>query len=77
MPVSAAAVIANGDSANLTALESGQHVQKAVLMRADSPLWFLGDLVPVPPIKKVYSVGDLVAALGALLMVAQGMGSRG
>jgi uncharacterized protein DUF5317 len=74
MPVSAAAISANGDTANLAALEGGEHVQKAVLMRADSPFWFLGDLAPVPPIKKVYSPGDLVAALGAVLMVVQGMG---
>ena len=74
MPVSSAAIMANGDSANLAALENGGHVQKAVLMRPDSPLWFLGDLIPVPPIRKVYSPGDLVAALGAVLLVVQGMG---
>jgi hypothetical protein len=77
MPVSAAAIMANGDGGNLAALENGEHVQKAVLMRADSPLWFLGDLMPVPPVKKVYSPGDLVAALGVLLIVVHAMGQSG
>jgi hypothetical protein len=76
MPVSAAAVTAVGDSASLAALERGDHVLKAVLMQPDSPLWFLGDVLPVPPLRKIYSPGDVIAALGALLLVAQGMGSR-
>jgi uncharacterized protein DUF5317 len=73
MPVSEAALRATGETANLEALQAGDRRQKAVLMRADSPLWFLGDVLPLPAIGKVYSVGDLVAAAGVLLIVAQGM----
>jgi len=76
MPVSAAAVMALGDDASLAALQRGEHVQKAVLMQPDSPLWFIGDVLPVPPLRKIYSPGDVIAAFGALLLVAQGMGSR-
>jgi hypothetical protein len=45
-------------------------------MRLDSPLWVLGDVLPVPPLGKVYSAGDVIAAIGALLLVSQGMGIR-
>jgi hypothetical protein len=54
-------------------LGSGERRQKAVLMSADSRLWFLGDVMPVPPVGKVYSPGDLVAAVGVWLIVVQGM----
>jgi hypothetical protein len=42
-------------------------------MSADSRLWFLGDVMPVPPVGKVYSPGDLVAAVGVWLIIVQGM----
>jgi hypothetical protein len=76
MPVSEAALEAAGNGASSGALERGEHIQKAVLMRPDSPLWVLGDVFPFRPIGKVYSVGDVVAAIGALLLVSQGMGTR-
>jgi hypothetical protein len=79
MPVSESALMAVGDTASTAALQRGERIQKAVLMRPESPVWFLGDVLPFPPLGKVYSAGDLVAALGALLVVSQGMGgtSRG
>lgn len=76
MPVSEAALAAVGNEARSEALDRGERAQKSVLMRPDSPLWVLGDVLPVPPVKRVYSIGDLVAAVGALLMVSQGMGTR-
>jgi hypothetical protein len=76
MPVSDAALAAVGNDVRSEVLERGERTQKSVLMRPDSPLWVLGDVLPVPPLKKVYSIGDLVAAVGAALMVSQGMGTR-
>ena len=73
MPVSEAALTSAGSGAELETLRGGGAVQKSVLMRTDSPLWFLGDVLPVPPVGKVYSVGDLVAAAGLVLTVADGM----
>jgi len=75
MPVSESALVAVGDESSRAALLRGERFQKAVIMRPDSPVWFLGDVVPFPPLKKVYSAGDLVAALGALLVVSRGMGA--
>jgi hypothetical protein len=76
MPVSENALLAIGNSASLDAMRSGERIQKAFLMRAESPLWFLGDVLPFSPFGKVYSVGDVIAAFGALVVVVQGMGSK-
>jgi Family of unknown function (DUF5317) len=76
MPVAESALRAAGDTSNLAALQAGDRVQKARLMRSDSGLWFLGDVLPFPPIGKVYSLGDVVAAAGVLLIVVQGMQAR-
>jgi hypothetical protein len=76
MPVSDRALLTVGSQATLEAMRSGARVQKTFLMRPDTPLWFLGDVLPVPLVGKVYSPGDVVAATGAFLLVAGGMGSR-
>jgi Family of unknown function (DUF5317) len=73
MPVSEAALRAVGDTQSLAVLQRGEARQKAILMNADSPLWFMGDVLPLPPVGKVYSLGDLTAAVGVLLIVVQGM----
>jgi hypothetical protein len=44
-------------------------VQKTFLMRPDTPLWFLGDVLPVGLVGKVYSPGDIVAAIGVFVLV--------
>jgi hypothetical protein len=77
MPVSEAALVAAGNGASIEPLARGERIQKAILMRPDSPLWLLGDVLPVAPLGKVYSAGDLLAAAGALLLVIQAMGGRG
>ena len=76
MPVSARALVAVGNQATLEAMRGDARVQKTFLMRPDTPLWFLGDVLPVPLVRKVYSPGDVVAAAGAFLLVAGGMGGR-
>ena len=73
MPVSEAALRAVNDIQSLEVLQRGESRQKAILMNADSPLWFLGDVLPLPPVGKVYSLGDLTAAVGVGLIVVQGM----
>jgi Family of unknown function (DUF5317) len=73
MPVSESALRAVGDTQSLQLLQRGEARQKAILMNSQSPLWFLGDVLPFPPVGKVYSLGDLTAAVGVLLIVAQGM----
>jgi hypothetical protein len=70
MPVSPAALwTVHGADTPLNA--PGAHQQKTVLMQADTPLWFLGDVLPVPLLGKVYSLGDLVAGIGAFVLLAR------
>jgi hypothetical protein len=76
MPTSEAALLATGNESGLEAMRGGARFQKTVLMRSDTPLWFLGDVLPVPPAGKIYSVGDLVAASGVFVLVASGMTER-
>jgi hypothetical protein len=76
MPVAEAALVSVGNTGELDSLRRQGHVQKATLMRPESPLWVLGDVLPVPPLGKVYSLGDVVAALGVVLVITQAMGSR-
>jgi hypothetical protein len=76
MPVADRALLAVGNEATLGAMQGDARVQKTFLMRPDTPLWFLGDVLPVPLVRKVYSPGDVVAAAGAFLLVAGGMGGR-
>jgi hypothetical protein len=77
MPVSERALLAVGsDAATLEAMRAGARVQKTFLMHPDTPFWFLGDVLPVPLVRKVYSPGDVVAAAGAFVLVVGGMGSR-
>lgn len=74
MPVADTALQAAGSSATIDIMRERGRVQKTFLMRPDSPLWFLGDVLPFPPARKVYSPGDLVAGVGVFLLVVGGMG---
>lgn len=74
MPVSDSALYAAGSGSTVDAMRTNGRVQKTFLMQADTALWFLGDVLPFPPIGKVYSVGDVVAGLGAFWLVVGGMG---
>ncbi len=38
-------------------------------MGPDTVLWFLGDVIPMPFIKKIVSVGDLVLGLGIFVLI--------
>lgn len=38
-------------------------------MGPDTVLWFLGDVIPMPFIKKVVSIGDLVLGIGVFLLI--------
>jgi hypothetical protein len=73
MPVSAMALQATGNTTSLAVMAGGARYQKTMLERPDSPLGFLGDVLPLPPAGRIYSVGDLVATLGIFVLVAGGM----
>jgi hypothetical protein len=66
MPVSEAARAASG----LPPI-AGSH-NNVVPMSDATPLWFLGDLFPIPsvvPLANVFSVGDVLIALGACMFI--------
>ena len=73
MPVSEGALIASGNVTALAAMADGARFQKTILLQADTPLWLLGDILPLPLAGKVYSIGDVVAGLGLFVLIVGGM----
>lgn len=67
-----AVVIAAGEDL-LQAFRSAGRIQKSFLATPDTPLWFLGDVIPVPLVGKVYNVGDFLLAIGAAWAIAAAM----
>lgn len=61
MPVRAEAIVAVYDEVDVATL---QFSAKRHLETDDDRLTFLGDIVPVPPLRQVLSFGDLILALG-------------
>jgi hypothetical protein len=68
MPVAPGALLAAHGPASPLETTPGLRQQKTFLMQSDTPLWFLGDVLPVPPLGKIYSLGDLVAGVGAFIL---------
>jgi hypothetical protein len=73
MPVTESALIASGNQASLAAMADGARFQKTFLSQASTPLWVLGDVLPLPVAGKIYSIGDIVAAVGLFVLVSGGM----
>lgn len=74
MPVSRGAVIRAG--LEPTDVRDGSFF-KHVPAASDTPLRFLGDVIAVPPVHRVISIGDIVLLLGIALFVSQVMSSGG
>jgi Family of unknown function (DUF5317) len=72
MPVSRGAVIRAG--LEWTDVRSGS-LFKHVPAASDTPLRFLGDVIAVPPVHRVVSIGDIVLLVGIALFVSQIMSS--
>lgn len=73
MPVSEGALLASGNMTSLAAMADGARFQKTILLQPDTPLWLLGDILPLPLAGKVYSIGDVVAGLGLFVLIVGGM----
>ncbi len=76
MPASAAALRYAGLEKVATTLERGLHHGNTVLMTAKTKLNFLGDWLALPagvPLANAFSVGDLILALGVILLLARRM----
>jgi hypothetical protein len=75
MPVSRSALEASGQMDTLRALVHDGGA-KHHLERDDDVLVFLGDVIAVPPIHNVVSVGDVATYAGAAWLVIAGMHCR-
>jgi hypothetical protein len=76
MPVSPAALRAAGLADRIEVLQRFGHSDKSQLMNSETRLPFLGDVLPVAPVNKVLSVGDLAIGVGIAWLVATTMGRR-
>jgi hypothetical protein len=76
MPVSEPAMHAAGLADRVQAIEDVGHSQKSRLIDETTTLGFLGDVIPVLAVHKVFAVGDFVIGLGVVWLVAAGMGTR-
>jgi hypothetical protein len=73
MPVSREALVAAGhDAADVETAG----IQKHELASNDTAVSFLGDMIPVQPIKQVISVGDIAFLLGIAIFIAGSMQLR-
>ncbi len=74
MPVSGHALERVGAPATLSVSEG--HFFKHVPAGSDTALAVLGDVIPVPALRSVISVGDIAMVLGLVLLVVAAMGTR-
>lgn len=70
MPVSATALERTGQAS--TDVTAG-HLSKHLLGNAHAPLRFLGDVIPVPALRAIVSLGDLALLAGVALCIAAAM----
>jgi len=82
MPISPEALRAVGHERAVAAVEPGAKVDDSkdvVLSRAETRLWFLSDIFVLPrpfPLPSVFSVGDVVVALGVFVTLQDGLLAR-
>ncbi|EYE88140.1 hypothetical protein Q428_09665 [Fervidicella metallireducens AeB] len=73
MPVSPKAVYLAGLAPSVSAVKVSTE-GLYVLQNAQTKLWFLGDIIPKPFLRPaVISIGDIVIALGLILLIIKGM----
>lgn len=84
MPVSREAILATGTRTAQTLPAEGSRLSRSkdvLLSPEHARVWFLGDVIMAPslPVPKVLSLGDLVVALGAFVLLQAAMvpGRRG
>lgn len=80
MPASAGALRRAGLERVAATLEQGLRHGNTVLMSSETKLNFLGDLLYLPaavPLANAFSIGDLILALGLILLLAIEMPGRG
>ncbi len=80
MPITREALASVGHLQNATSTEAGARVlatKDVVLRREQTQLWFLSDIFIAPPpfpIPSVFSMGDILIAVGVFLLVQRALG---
>ena len=69
MPVRPEAVVASGYADDLAEARADDYGAKHHLERPDDTLMPISDVIPVPPIKRVLAIGDLILAMGVGVVV--------
>jgi hypothetical protein len=79
MPVTPEAVVKVGYTSLAPSLASGMRLHSSkniILLREETKLWLLSDVVAVPrpfPVPSVFSIGDVFVALGTFVFIQGGM----
>jgi len=79
MPVTPEAVIRVGHTGLVPSLASGMRIYSSkdiILLREETSLWLLSDVLVVPrpfPVPSVFSIGDVLVALGTFVFIRSGM----
>ncbi|HUT15927.1 MAG TPA: DUF5317 domain-containing protein [Anaerolineae bacterium] len=79
MPVTPEAVIRAGHTDLVPSLASGMRIYSSkdiILLREETRLWVLSDVLVVPrpfPVPSVFSIGDVLVALGTFVFIRSGM----
>jgi len=79
MPVTPEAVIRAGHTDLVPSLTSGMRIYSSkdiILLREETRLWVLSDVLVVPrpfPVPSVLSIGDVLVALGTFVFIRSGM----
>jgi hypothetical protein len=79
MPVRIADVERAGFYRVAAALQREGHFQKSTVLEAGTPLWFLGDVLPVPLPNgpdRLISLGDILVAVGTFLFIQEALVGR-
>jgi len=76
MPVSEQSLRSTGHGDQIDVMARVGHLDKSRLLGPDTRLAFLSDVLPVPQLQRVFSLGDLLVGLGAVWLIAAGMGGR-
>ena len=73
MPVSIKALQSVGAHTKIELLKTYTRFNNCVLMSKSTNLNFLGDIIPIPVLNQVISIGDIFILLGFFLFIQEGM----
>ncbi|WP_432405923.1 DUF5317 domain-containing protein [Wukongibacter sp. M2B1] len=76
MPVSVDTALAKGFTQSITKLSEGKIAGHSILIKGDTNLWFLADIINIPPpypFPQTISIGDIFMAIGTFSFIQVNM----